>query len=162
MTLAEHHLIPPSPHQRAPLERAIEEIRQAEAISAATRRREMRSKSMVAQLDRLIEELEKMHLRGGQRVPNSMAARLQQFLEALPPQCQRVFPLRTRIAYVLDDLFEVQDLLLNLMVTGRSALAADDLDLEADDEAELTAPATSEPIASSPGRGPLAAVDLSV
>ena len=101
---------------------------------------------MVAQLDRFIEELEIIHLNGGQRVPTSMAARLQQFLGALPAQCQRTFPLRTRIAYVLDDLFEVQDLLLNLVVTGRSALAAADLDLEAAEDREWASPPISRPL----------------
>ncbi|MGI8607847.1 MAG: hypothetical protein ACR2MY_01260 [Candidatus Dormibacteria bacterium] len=113
-----------------PLERAIREIRQAESARADARGRKVRRRRFVAQIDQFILELEEMHLRGGQRVPNSMVQRLAGFLEQLPPECRGSFSLRTRIAYVIDDLFDVQERLLNRLVIGRDELVAEDTVLD--------------------------------
>ncbi|MFN2464764.1 MAG: hypothetical protein ABR598_00685 [Candidatus Dormibacteria bacterium] len=108
------------------LARAIREIRAAEVSSARRRLEFARRRALVDCADRLVEELEEMHLAGGQRVPVRMVQRISRFLACLPPDCRRSFPLRTRIAYVIDNLFEVEDLLLNRIVPGRDAMADDD------------------------------------
>jgi len=81
---------------------------------------------LLKQMDGFIDELECLHLSGGLRVPSTIAARLARFLRALPAECQSDFAIRTRITYVLEDLFEVQDRLLDLKVPGRTAMSAQD------------------------------------
>jgi hypothetical protein len=104
----------------SPLERTLEDIRAAEAERELTRPQGVPWAAYVARLDNLIDELETLHLEGGIRVPNRMVLRLAAFMERLPAECRHNFALRTRIIYVLDDLFEVQDRLLDLKVPGRA------------------------------------------
>jgi len=81
---------------------------------------------LLKQMDGFIDELERLHLRGGLRVPSTTAGRLASFLGSLPADCQSDFAIRTRITYVLEGLFEVQDRLLDLKVPGRTAMSAQD------------------------------------
>ncbi|GAC1328152.1 MAG: hypothetical protein NVSMB17_03190 [Candidatus Dormibacteria bacterium] len=110
---------------QSPLALAIRDIRAA-VVPAAQPDPGPTPRTLLKQMDRFIDELERLHLKGGIRVPSTTAVRLSGFLESLPVECQSEFALRTRIVYVLEDLFEVQDCLLNLKVPGRDQLSAAD------------------------------------
>ena len=119
-------LAPASPaFPASPLQGAIAEIRSTPRSAPAGYRRLMGA-SLVLQIDEFIGALEEMHLKDGVRVPNSMVARLERFLDGLPADWPTSFPLRTRIAYVLEDLFTLQDYALDLKVSGRRSLRSID------------------------------------
>jgi hypothetical protein len=112
------------PASLSALERTVQEI---EAVTPTPRsvRREKAARQ-VSEVDGLLEELEQLHLRGYVRVPDPVVARVSAFLDTLPDDCARVFPVRTRITRVIDELFEVQDSLLSIKVAGRSTIIAQD------------------------------------
>lgn len=118
----------PTSDLRSPLQRAIHEIRAARRAPTPASERAVQTRALVVQLDGLIGELEEVHLRGGTRVPDRIVARVARFLDSLPVELRGSFPLRTKVVYVLDDLFETQDLLLNVKVPGRVSLSDTDLD----------------------------------
>ncbi|HEV1998757.1 MAG TPA: hypothetical protein VGR61_11590, partial [Candidatus Dormibacteraeota bacterium] len=120
---------PPLADSRSPLERAIQDIHATVCTPTHATLRAAKARALVAQLDGLIGELEEVHLRGGIRVPDRIVARLERFLDSLPEEFRGSFALRTKVIYVLDDLFETQDLLLNLKVPGRHTLATTELAL---------------------------------
>lgn len=101
----------------SPLQQAINEIRSAPRSGAPTYSRVVGA-SAVARIDAFLDELEELHLHGGVRVPSPTVDRLSMFLEALPREWPTKFPLRTRIAYVIEDLFTVQEYALDLKLRG--------------------------------------------
>ncbi|MHB8507093.1 MAG: hypothetical protein ACYDGR_00390 [Candidatus Dormibacteria bacterium] len=105
----------------SPLQQAIDEIVSASSAAEAANRR-LVGETLVARIDDFLGELEELHLRGGVRVPEALAARLKYFLDALPPQWPVHFPVRTRIAAVIECLFTLQDHALDLKVRGRRSL----------------------------------------
>ena len=113
-----------TPPAASPLQQAMSDIR-AIIPPEPSRRREMAARQ-VSQVDRLLEELEQLHLRGYVRVPDPLVARIEAFLRTLPDESRRDFPVRTRITRVLDELFEVQDSLLSIKVDGRQRLLAEE------------------------------------
>ncbi|HEV1997637.1 MAG TPA: hypothetical protein VGR61_05860 [Candidatus Dormibacteraeota bacterium] len=117
--LSEYSISAPSP-----LQRAVHEI---QAVALATRSpRGDSAARQVSDVDGLLDQLEQLHLRGYVRVPDSLVARIETFLGTLPIECRRVFPVRTRISRVIDELFEVQDSLLSIKVAGRQLLIAEE------------------------------------
>jgi hypothetical protein len=105
----------------SPLQQAIDEIRSARKSPPAADQR-VEAAGVVTRIDAFLEELEEVHLRGGIRVPNTMVATLSTFLGGLPRQWPASFPVRTRIAYVMEHLFNLQDHALDLKVRGRSSM----------------------------------------
>jgi len=103
------------------LQRAIEEIRSVPSPSREIKRLSAGA-NIVARIDDFLEELEGVHLSGGVRVPKELVERLTAFLEILPPGWPTAFPVRTRIAFVIEDLFNLQEHALNLKVCGRRSL----------------------------------------
>jgi hypothetical protein len=116
--------LPAYPPAASPLQQAMSDIH---SVSRPHRsmRREMAARQVV-QVDRLLEDLEQLHLRGYVRVPDPLVARIEAFLRTLPEESRRDFPVRTRITRVLDELFEVQDSLLSIKVVGRQRLLAEE------------------------------------
>ena len=114
------------------IEDTVQAIRAAEAERqrrlAAKRRRDM----PVARLDAILEELEAMHLRGNIKVSVEMMARIERFMETIPPECRHEFPLRTTITRVMDNLYLVLDRLLSRKDMSREYLRRVDEDLDRD------------------------------
>jgi hypothetical protein len=113
----------------SPLQQAIDEIRSSQKSPPAAYR-DVGAATVVARVDAFLEELEEVHLRGGVRVPNTLVGRLSTFLSGLPRHWPASFPVRTRIAYVMEDLFNLQDYALDLKVRGRSSMRSLDEVLE--------------------------------
>jgi len=107
----------------SPLQQAIEAIRSVPPSEPAIHSRVFGA-SAVARIDAFLDELEEMHLRGGVRVPTPTVDRLATFLATLPPEWPTAFPLRTRIAYVIEDLFTVQVHALDLKLRGLGLTSA--------------------------------------
>jgi hypothetical protein len=95
------------------IEDTVQAIRQAEAERHRRMEEKRRLVLPVTRLDAIIEELEKMHLRGGIKVSARMIRQIEQFLADVPEDCRHEFPLRTTITRVMDNLYLVQDRLLS-------------------------------------------------
>ncbi|MGI8609366.1 MAG: hypothetical protein ACR2MY_09100 [Candidatus Dormibacteria bacterium] len=80
----------------------------------------------MSSVDRLLDQLEELHLRGYVRVPDPVVARIEAFIGTVPHKYRRAFPVRTRITRVIDELFELQDVLLSVKVAGRQSLIAEE------------------------------------
>jgi hypothetical protein len=115
------------------IEDTVRAIRQAEAERHRRLEEKRRLAAPVARLDALIEELERMHLRGGIKLSAEMIRRVEEFLEVIPQDCRHEFPLRTTITRVMDNLYLVQDCLLSRKDYRRERLRRIDEDLERDD-----------------------------
>ena len=93
-----------------------------EATNAEIRRRAQHEERRRAQrrlaqrpvraIDALIAELEEMHLHGRKRVPETFDERLSELLEICP--AAQAYGLRSRvtIVHLMDQLYEIQELLL--------------------------------------------------
>lgn len=95
------------------IEDTVRAIRQVEAERYRRMEEKRRLALPVARLDAIINELEKMHLRGGIKVSAVMIRRIELFLAEVPADCRHEFPLRTTITRVMDNLYLVQDRLLS-------------------------------------------------
>ncbi|MGI8608223.1 MAG: hypothetical protein ACR2MY_03180 [Candidatus Dormibacteria bacterium] len=95
------------------IEDTVRAIRAAEAERlrriAAQRRREL----PVVRLDAILEELERMHLRGNIKVSVEMMGRIERYLAEVPAELRHEFPLRTTITRVMDNLYLILDRLLS-------------------------------------------------
>jgi hypothetical protein len=115
------------------IEDTVRAIRAAEADRRRRLTAERRRSEPVAQLDAILEELEKMHLRGNIKVSVEMMGRIERFLETVPADCRHEFPLRTTITRVMDNLYVVLDQLLSRKDRRREHFRRLDADLESGD-----------------------------
>ncbi|MFN2464254.1 MAG: hypothetical protein ABR573_10185 [Candidatus Dormibacteria bacterium] len=115
------------------IEDTVRAIQQADADRQRRRAEQRRRAVPVARLDAILEELERMHLRGGIKVSAQMITRIEDYLQSLPPDCRHEFPLRTTITRVMDNLYQVQDCLLSRKDGYRDQLRRVDEALERDD-----------------------------
>jgi hypothetical protein len=115
------------------IEDTVRAIRQAEVERSRRAEAKRRLALPIARIDAIIEELERMHLRGGIKVSAVMMARIEQFLGELPSDCRHEFPLRTTITRVMDNLYLVEDRLLSRKVDNREHLRGLDEDFERND-----------------------------
>jgi hypothetical protein len=116
-----------------PIEDTARAIREADERRRRRLAQQRRLRRPVEQVDRILEELEEIHLRGGIKVPAAMIQRIERLLETLPADCPTEFPLRTTIVRVMDNLYAIQDRLLTRKDTTRTVLQAEDRALEQDD-----------------------------
>lgn len=83
-------------------------------LRAEQRRREEQARALrpIRLIDRLVADLEEQHLSGRKRVPESFDERLAALLEICP--AAQAYDLRSRITIVhlMDQLYEIQELLL--------------------------------------------------
>lgn len=115
------------------IEDTVRAIRQAEAELYRRAEEKRLLARPIAALDAIIEELERMHLRGGIKVTAVMITRIEQFLGELPADCLHEFPLRTTIARVMDNLYLVEDRLLSRKIYERETLRRLDEQVERND-----------------------------
>lgn len=104
------------------LEKTIQAIRRADL---ERRRRDAENRELrrpIEQVDRILVDLEEIHLQGGIKVPATMISRIEQLLPTLPEECPKEFPLRTTITRVMDHLYEIQDHLLTRKDIRRARL----------------------------------------
>ncbi len=117
----------------SPLQAAIDEIHSVPSPTGEAWRQSVGA-NVVARIDGFLEELERLHLSGGERVPNDLGERLATFIETLPPAWPTAFPIRTRIAYVIEDLFTLQEHALDLKTGSRKALRSVDRAIDSEDD----------------------------
>ena len=115
------------------IEDTVRAIRAAEAERLRRIAEKRRRETPVARLDAILEDLEKMHLRGNIKVSAEMMGRIERFLQTIPEDCRHEFPLRTTITRVMDNLYLVLDRLLSRKDVSRERLRRLDEDLERDD-----------------------------
>ena len=115
------------------LEDTAKAIRDAEDQRRRRVAQQKRLRRPVSQVDRILDELEEIHLRGGVKVPAAMIPRIELLLETLPADCRTDFPLRTTITRVMDNLYDIQDRLLSRKDRSRQLLQAQDVELERDE-----------------------------
>jgi hypothetical protein len=118
------------------LEDTARAIRNAEDQRRRRVAEQMVLRRPINQVDRILQELEEIHLRGGIKVPAAMILRIEQLLATLPDDCRAEFPLRTTITRVMDNLYDIQDRLLSRKDLSRKLLQAQDVELERDESAE--------------------------
>lgn len=116
-----------------PIEDTVKAIREADAVRRRRVREQVRLRLPVARVDEVLEELEEIHLRGGIKVPAAMIEKIERLMATLPEDCQVEFPLRTTIARVMDNLYDVQDRLLSLKNGDRASMLEEDGELDRDD-----------------------------
>lgn len=112
------------------LEDTVQAIREADLQRRNRLAERRRLRRPVARVDQILHELEEIHLQGGIKVPAATIAKIERFLETLPPECQTDFPLRTTITRVMDHLYAVQDCLLSRKDEARARLQDLDMQLE--------------------------------
>ena len=115
------------------IEDTVRAIRAAEAERLRRIAEKQRRETPVARLDAILDELERMHLRGNIKVSVEMMSRIESFLKSIPEDCRHEFPLRTTITRVMDNLYQVLDCLLSRKDVGRERLRRLDDDFERDD-----------------------------
>ncbi|HEV1997819.1 MAG TPA: hypothetical protein VGR61_06785 [Candidatus Dormibacteraeota bacterium] len=112
------------------IEDTVRAIRAAE-VERLRRIAEKRGRERpVVKLDAILEELERMHLRGNIKVSVEMMARIERFLEEIPEEFRHEFPLRTTITRVMDNLYLILDRLLSHKDMSREHFRRLDQDLE--------------------------------
>ena len=114
------------------IEDTVLAIRAAEAERQRRLADKRRRAEPVERLDAILEDLEKMHLRGNIKVSVEMMDRIEAFLDTIPPDCRHEFPLRTTITRVMDNLYLVLDQLLSRKDLRREHLRRVDEELEGD------------------------------
>jgi hypothetical protein len=77
-----------------------------------TRRRLVQMRGLLALVDRLLSDLEELHLIGKSRVPLNYAERLDALTEVLPPAMRRPLRPGVTIVHLMDELFAIQEDLL--------------------------------------------------
>jgi hypothetical protein len=116
-----------------PIEETARAIREAEERRRLLLAEQRRLRRPVEQVDRILQQLEEIHLRGGIKVPAAMIERIEHLLETLPADCRMDFPLRTTIVRVMDNLYAIQDRLLSRKDSTRRLLQAEDHKLDRGD-----------------------------
>jgi hypothetical protein len=116
-----------------PIEETARAIREAEERRRLLLAEQRRLRRPVEQVDRILQQLEEIHLRGGIKVPAAMIQRIEHLLETLPADCRMDFPLRTTIVRVMDNLYVIQDRLLSRKDSTRRLLQAEDHKLDRGD-----------------------------
>lgn len=112
------------------IEDTVRAIRAAEAARLNRIAEKRRREQPVVRLDAILEELEKMHLRGNIKVTVEMMARIERFLMEIPEEFRHEFPLRTTITRVMDNLYLVLDQLLSHKDVSREQFRRLDQDFE--------------------------------
>ena len=109
------------------IDQANEEIRASAALSAYRRRVEISTRRPFAYLDWLIVQLEEFHVAGKKRIPRAFEPHLYAVADLLPAGVQPPIIWRTLIRHVIDQVFELQEQLLQLRDPDRArALARED------------------------------------
>jgi hypothetical protein len=116
-----------------PIEETARAIREAEERRRRRLAEQRRLRRPVEQVDRILQELEEIHLRGGIKVPAVMIRRIERLLAELPADCRAEFPLRTTIVRVMDHLYAIQDRLLSRKDRSRKRLQAEDREVDRGD-----------------------------
>lgn len=94
------------------IDRANDEIRAGAAQAERRRRDVISTRRPYAYLDWLIVQLEEFHLAGKKRVPRAFEARLYAVADLLPAGVEPPLIWRTLIRHVLDQVFDLQEQLL--------------------------------------------------
>ena len=89
-----------------------QEIARTAEEQRRSRRRTIQLRRLLATVDRLLEELEELHLIGKSRVPLNWAARLEALTAALPAGMRRTLRTGVTIVRLMDELFAIQESLL--------------------------------------------------
>jgi MoxR-like ATPase len=116
-----------------PIEETARAIREAEERRRLLLEEQRRLRHPVEQVDRILQQLEEIHLRGGIKVPAAMIERIEHLLQELPADCRMEFPLRTTIVRVMDNLYAIQDRLLSRKDSNRRRLQVEDHELDRGD-----------------------------
>ena len=116
-----------------PIEETARAIREAEERRRLLLEEQRRLRHPVEQVDRILQQLEEIHLRGGIKVPVAMIERIEHLLQELPADCRMEFPLRTTIVRVMDNLYAIQDRLLSRKDSNRRRLQDEDHELDRGD-----------------------------
>ena len=112
------------------IEDTVRAIRAAEAERLIRIAEKRRREQPVVRLDAILEELEKMHLRGNIKVSVEMIGRIERFLAEIPEDFRHEFPLRTTITRVMDNLYLILDRLLSHKDVSREQFRRLDQDFE--------------------------------
>ena len=112
------------------IEDTVRAIRAAEAERLNRIAEKRRREQPVVRLDAILEELEKMHLRGNIKVSVEMIGRIERFLMEIPEDFRHEFPLRTTITRVMDNLYLILDQLLSHKDVSREQFRRLDQDFE--------------------------------
>ncbi len=96
------------------LSRASLEIGQEHRAALIRRYRAARLVRPYVYCDRLIQQLEEMHLKGKKFVPKAFLPELYRLLDLLPPEMPRPEGFRSLIRDVLDQVFDLQEKVLRL------------------------------------------------
>jgi hypothetical protein len=113
-----------------PLEDTMKAIHAAEHARQRRMAEKQRLLRPLIELDRILADLEELHLRGAVKVSAAMAGRIEDFMRTVPGEVHCVFPIRTTIARVMDHLYAVQDGLLSRKNRHRAGLQEMDMALE--------------------------------
>jgi hypothetical protein len=107
--------------------RANDEIRAGVAEAERRRQVEISTRRPFAYLDWLILQLENFHLAGKKRIPRAFEPHLYAVADLLPEGVQPPLVWRTLIRHVIDQVFDLQEQLLQLRDPERArALARED------------------------------------
>jgi len=102
------------------IDQANDQIRIEAAAAALRRQAELSTRRPFAYLDWLIVQLEEFHLAGKKRVPRAFEARLFAVADLLPPGVEPPLIWRTVIRHVIDQVFDLQEQLLELRDSERA------------------------------------------
>ncbi len=111
------------------LAQAMREIELARQEARRTLGQRADLRRPIEEIDRLLAELEELHLAGRQRVPVAWAPRLARLLDLVPEDCRYPLRERTTIGRLMDTLFRIQDRLFDRSSTGRRLYRVEDEDL---------------------------------
>lgn len=114
------------PEEENVLVDAIRDIENAKGEWQRTRQQRAELRRPIREIDTMLARLEELHLAGRRRVPAAWGPGIVALLEMLPPDCRRPFALRTTVSRLMDELFEMQDSMLDRCASGRNADQAQD------------------------------------
>lgn len=103
---------------------ANDEIRAGAAESARRRQIEISTRRPYAYLDWLIVQLEEFHVAGKKRIPRAFEPRLYAVADLLPEGVEPPLVWRTLIRHVIDQVFDLQERLLQFKDPERAHVMA--------------------------------------
>jgi hypothetical protein len=111
----------------SPLQTTNAEIRRRLQHEALRREERRRAELPMRTIDRLLADLEELHLTGRKRVPETYDRRLEELTATLPEACRTELRSRITIAHLMDRLYAIQGRLLRHRA-GRRGWDGDDED----------------------------------